>query len=196
MSDPAFKVAKQIEAARILREQIADIAAGDPDFIRDIIEGETDLHESIAALVASISEDEALAAGTKKLEGDLAERRKRMEARADTKRALVASAMDIGELRKIETPAGTVSLKPVPPKLVTTDEAAIPTRFWKQPDPVLDLKALTDELKDRQKAIEYAAGLEDPEERKNAIAVAEALSPPIPGAELSNGSITISIRSK
>lgn len=196
MSDPQFALSKQMEAARILREQIADIAAGDVDFIRDTIEGETKLHEQIAALVASIAEDEALADGVKALVDNLGARKRRFEGRAELKRTLVASAMEIGELKKIETPAGTVSLKPVPPKLVPTEEAEIPSQFWKAGDPTLDRKALGDALKARAAALSDAQKIEDAEERAVAIAAAEAAHPPIPGATLSNGSTTISIRSK
>jgi len=196
MSDPQFALAKQMEAARILRAQITDIAAGDADFIRDTIEGETNLHEQIAALVASIAEDEACADGIKVLQDNLSARKKRFEARAEIKRALVASAMEIGEIRKIEAPGGTVSLKPVPPKLLTPEEAEIPPRFWKTGEPTLDRKALGEALKARTAALAEAQKIEDPEARADAIAAAEAAHPPIPGATLSNGSTTIAIRSK
>lgn len=196
MGDASFALSKQMEAARLLREQIADIAAGDADFIRDTIEGETSLHEQIGALVASIAEDEAVADGIKALLDNLGARKKRLEARADVKRALVACAMEIGELRKIDTPAGTVSLKPVPPKLIPTEESDIPARFWKVGDPILDRRALGDALKARDAALKEAQAIEDQEARALGIAAVEAAHPPIPGATLSNGSLTISIRSK
>ena len=41
----------------------------------------------------------------------------------------------------------TLSLRKVPPKAEIINEAEIPTKFWKQKDPVLDKKALLDELK-------------------------------------------------
>ncbi len=196
MTDAQYALAKQIEAARVLREQIADVAAGDPDFVRDVIEGQTELHEQIGALVASIAEDEALAEGVTRLMGDLADRKRRFQARAEVKRAMVASAMEIGELRKVETPAGTVSLKAVPPKLVATEEAEIPARYWKSGDPTLDRKALGDALKSRAAALADAQKIEGPDERAAALEAVEAMYPPIPGATLSNGSTTISIRSK
>lgn len=196
MADAQFALSKQMEAAKILREQIADIAAGDTDFIRDTIEGETSLHEQISTLVASIAEDEALADGAKRLRDDIDGRRKRIEARADVKRSLVASAMEIGEIKKIETPAGTVSLKPMPPKVIVSEEAEIPSRYWKTGDPTLNRKALGDDLKTRFAALSEAAKIEDPEERVKAVTAADAAHPAIPGATLSNGSTTISIRIK
>lgn len=196
MSDAQFTLSRQMAAAKILREQIADIAAGDTDFIRDVIGGETDLHDQIAALVASIAEDEAVAEGIKCLKDDLDGRKKRIEARAQVKRAMVAGAMEIGKLKKLDTPAGTVSLKPVAPKLIPTEEADIPSRFWKAADPVLDRKALGDALKARAVALSEAEHIEDPEARSAALAAAEAEHPVIPGATLSNASTTIAIRSK
>lgn len=196
MSAAAYALSKQIEAAKILRDQIADIAAGDPEFVRDVIEGETDLHECIAALIASIVEDERLAQSIKSYQEDLQARRKRIEDRADLKRALVTTAMEAGELRKLEAPAGTVSLKPVPPKVIVSEEADIPSRFWKPAAPTLDRKTLGEELKAREMALRELESIEDPEEMEAARAKVGAEHPPIPGATLSNGSMTISIRSK
>lgn len=196
MSEAQYALSKQIEAARILREQIADVAAGDPDFIRDVIEGQTELHEQIGALVASIAEDEALAEGVKRLMDDLGARKKRFEARAEVKRAMVASAMEIGELKSIKTPAATVTVTPVPPKLVPTDESEIPSRYWKSGEPTLDRKALGDALKARAAALADAQKIEDPDVRAAALEAVDVMWPPIPGATLSNGSTTISIRSK
>lgn len=194
MSDPQFALSKQIEVAKILREQITDIAAGDPEFIRDMIEGETDLHECIYTLVASIAEDEVLARSIKEYQDGLTARRKRIEDRADLKRALVATAMEAGELRKLEAPAGTVSLKPVPPKVIVSEEADIPARFWKPADPTLDRKTLGDALKARAAALRELEGIEEPEDREAARSKVDAEHPSIPGATLSNGSMTISIR--
>lgn len=196
MSDPQFSLIKQIEAAKILREQLADLAADDPEFLRDMIEGETSLHEQIAALVAKIAEDEILAKSIKAYRDDLAARQERIEERAEIRRALAAKAMEVGEIKKIEAPAGTVSVRPVPPKVIVSEEADIPSRFWKPSDPKLDRKALGDALKARAAALSEAQEIEDDEERAVAMERARAEFPDIPGATLSNGSTTISIRSK
>lgn len=189
-----FALQMQIEAAKLLREQLADLVAGDPEFVRDMIEGETTLHEQIAALVASEREDRAIAEGTARLMDRLKARKAQVESRADTKRTLITQAMVIGELSAIETPAGRVTLKAVPPACIVTDEADIPTRFWKSPPPVLDKKPLVDALKARAAAFSDAEKIEDPEERAAALAKADAEYPEIPGATLSNGSRTIQIR--
>lgn len=193
MSDPAYILSKQMDAAKILREQIADIAAGDPDFIRDTLEGETNLHEAIGALVLSISEDDELEEGVKRAIDNLKVRKDRFKRRAEMKRALVATAMEIGEIAKIVTPAGTVTAKSVPPKAIVTEESEIPTKFFETPAPVLSLKKLTAALKEREALLEAARANEDAEARREALEAADAALPPIPGASLSNGGRTIQI---
>ena len=158
----------EIEAVAVLRAQITDLAGGDEDFIRDTLEGETDLDGLVGKLVASIGEDEALAAGLKVHRESLAIRVKRFEDRADHKRVLLTKALEIAGRAKIETPAGTVSLRPVAPSLVRGEDADIPTEFWKPQPPKVDARALLAALKDGRI---------------------------IPGASLSNGGQTISIRS-
>lgn len=162
-----YELSREIEAAKVLREQIADLAAVDEDFIRDTIEGETNLHEIIAKLAASEAEDAALLDGIDALIKRLDERKARTKARIETRRALIASGMEIGLIEKLETPAGTISVKNVPPSVHIIEEADIPTRFWKPQAPKLDKKELLAALKAKET---------------------------IPGAQLTNGSRTIQIR--
>lgn len=163
-----MELTREIEAAKILREQIADIAQGDEEFIRDTIEGETNVRELIAALVAHEAEDLAVLEGISDLIKKLRDRCARLEGRINTRRALIASGMEISAIDKLETPAGTVSVKNVPPSVRVIEEADIPPRFWKPQAPKLDKKELLAALKAKEI---------------------------IPGAELSNGSRTIQIRS-
>jgi hypothetical protein len=64
-------------------------------------------------------------------------------------------------------PLCTITRKAVPPKAQITDEAQIPSRFWKRADPTLDKKAILDALKDKEI---------------------------IPGAVLSNGTETVQVK--
>jgi hypothetical protein len=164
----SYALHKQIEAARLLRDDLADLIRDDPDFLTDAIEGETDLFEAIDRLVASIQEDAALIRGIGGVMADLKARKERIESRFDMKRTLIAKAMDLAEIKKRESPAGTVSLKRVPPCAIITDESAIPSRFWKAQAPKLDRAAVSHALRDE--------GIE------------------VPGATLSNGAPTIAIR--
>src|SRR5690606_31317843 len=47
-------------------------------------------------------------------------------------------------------------------KVEIEDESKIPTRFWKQPDPVLSKSALNDEMKAVQSEIDAAQKMEEP----------------------------------
>jgi hypothetical protein len=58
--DPRFALSQELEAKQPLLEQLRALVAEDPDFLTDLIEGETDLLELIAALEGSILDDEAL----------------------------------------------------------------------------------------------------------------------------------------
>jgi len=157
---------REIENAKILREQIIAAAGDDPDFIRDGIEGETGLFEMVDRMVADDGEDKALIEGIKLYEEKVKARRKRIENRVEIRRALLGTALEMAQIKKRETPAGTISLRNVPPSVIVQEEADIPTQFWKPQPPALDKKALLDFLKNGNK---------------------------VPGATLSNGSVTTSI---
>ena len=159
--------ALELEAAQVLRDQIADLADGDEDFIRDSLEGELDLDSLVGKLVASIAEDEALAAGLKDYREAMDARLRRFNGRADDKRSLLLKTLQIAGRPSIETPAGTVSLRPVPPKVIEADASEIPSEVWAPSPPTRDRKALLEALK---------AGRT------------------VPGASLSNGGQTVSIR--
>lgn len=157
----------QMAAVRIIREQVVALAGDDPDFIRDAIEGETSINEIIAALAEADGEDDAILEGIAAYQKKLAERKSRIESRKDVRRALIGSAMELAELKKLETPAATISLKAVPPKAIITDESQIPSDYFETPPPKLN---------------------------KTAVAAALKEGRDIPGATLSNGSTTIAIR--
>lgn len=158
---------KEIAAARIVRDHVAQLAGDDPDFIRDAIEGETSLIEIVAALAAADGEDDAIIEGINIYQKKLTDRKNRIESRQDIRRALIASAMDLAELKKLETPAGTISLKAVAPKAIVNDESAIPSEYFETPPPKLNKTALTAALKEGRDIL---------------------------GATLSNGGSTIQIR--
>ena len=172
--DPAAKTAASIEAARLLRENLAAAMGDDPhiaDLTRDMIEGETSLHEDIATLIKTSGEMDASIDALKAYENTLATRRERFTKARETIRTLIAQAVEMAGVDTLETAYGVVSLKALGQKLVVTDESVIPLEFWKRPDPVLDRKALTDAVK----------ALADDAE-------------PLPGVTLSNGGTTIQIR--
>ena len=158
---------REIEAAKLLTAQIAALSGDDPDFIRDTIEGETNLHEIMSALVADEAQDKAQIEGIDILLNKLEDRKKRFKARIEMRRSLLGLGMEVAGLPKLETPAGTISLAKVPPSVITQDESLIPSEFWAAQPPKLDRKALAEALKGGKQ---------------------------IPGATLSNGGQTVKIR--
>ncbi len=138
----------------------------DPEALLMIAEGETDLIEAIDLLLRGDLEDKALLAGLEAVCGDLNARHARLEARTELRRALLEQALMLLECKSLERPLATVSLVARPPALLVTDEAQIPTRFFVA-KPSLDRRAL-----------------------KAALEQGEAL----PGAALSNGVLTLTIR--
>ena len=75
--------------------------------------------------------------------------------------------MQAAQLRKAELPEATISIRAVPPSAIVTDEAALPEWAWRVKKEI-DKTA----IKDRLKAGEF-----------------------VPGAEMTNGSETLSVRS-
>jgi hypothetical protein len=65
MNDPRIALSQELEAKQTLLDQLRALAAEDPDFLTDLVEGETNLLELIAALDASIVDDEILVDGAK-----------------------------------------------------------------------------------------------------------------------------------
>jgi hypothetical protein len=63
--DPSFALTQECEAKQTLLDQLRALTTNDPDFFTDILEGETNLLELIAALDASIVDDEILVDGAK-----------------------------------------------------------------------------------------------------------------------------------
>lgn len=142
------RVQRELEAAKVLREQIAELAAGDEDFIRDTLEGETDLPAIVRMLLAGIGEDEAMAEGIDAYAKELAGRKERLASRAKLKRSLICSALEIAGRKTMETDVGTVTLSAVKPKAIVTEEADIPAEFFKPQPPKLDQSALSAALRE------------------------------------------------
>lgn len=157
----------ETEAAKTLIAHLHDLRADDEDTVRDSIEGETNLHEAIADAVRQIGEDEAAIASLTDYIAALSARKDRLKERVETTREAIAVSMGLAHLKTMETPYGTVTLRRTPQSLVVVDETAIPYEYWKPQPPKLDRSGLLKALKEKRT---------------------------IPGAELSNGGETISVR--
>jgi hypothetical protein len=159
--DPIFVLA-QIELLRLRYPQIWD----DDDTLAIALEGETDLHEVLAAIVARICDAEEYAEADNRLINALKERRDRFNHRYEAMRTLALKLMDAAGVRKVVLPQKTLSIRAGTPKVIITDELALPpncVRIKREPDKVM-IRELIDQ------------------------------GVPVAGAELSNSEPVLSIR--
>ena len=101
--------------------------------------------------------------------GDMQTRLSRIEDRVEKKRATITSVMEKADLKKLEQPDFTASLRAVPPGLLVSDEKLIPEDYWKPQPAKLDKRGLL-------AALNGGAS--------------------VPGVGLGNGGTTLSVRSK
>ncbi len=185
---------KELKAAELVREQVRDLAGDDLALIRDCVEGQMSLFEILSAMAESDGEDAALVESVAVYIKKLQDRKKRIEDRSEIRRALMATALDVAELPRLATAAGTITRKALPPKAIVVEEADIPTRFYTPQAPKLDRTALLGALKARAAAIAEISAAPGSPGYKEELALIDLEQPPIPGATLSNGGTTIQIR--
>jgi len=147
---------------RAIRDRIrAEDPQIDEQTLADTVEGVTDLHEIITAIVRSALADEALATGLKGRIADMQERLDRLQDRASKRRQVAKDVMIDLDLKKITAPDFSVSIRAGLPSLMVIDEAAVPSIYWQPGAPRLKRQDLLTELKDGA-AIEGVA-LSNPE---------------------------------
>ena len=163
--DPTF-VRAQIELLRVTHPDIWD--EGDEQLLADMLEAETGLHEFLTVVVHRMLEADAFAAAVGQHISDITARRDRFRQRQDAMRALAFKLMQAAEVRKLELIPATLSIRAGQPRVIVTDEDALPencVRIKREPDKHLIKSYLT-------------AGQE------------------VPGAELSNSEPSLAVRVK
>ncbi len=134
---------------RTLRDRIrADDPTIDEQTLADTVEGLTDLHEIVTAIIRSALADEALATGLKGRIADMQGRLERLQDRASKRRQIAKDVMVELDLKKITAPDFSVSIRPGMPALQVLDEAAVPSIYWQPSAPRLKRQELLSELKD------------------------------------------------
>lgn len=142
--------------------------ADDPVALTDTLDGLTSLSDTLADFIRAAMDDDALAEALSSRMKDMAERKSRLQARADKRRAIALALMSAVEMPRVEMPEFTASPRMSPPKVVVTEEALLPDAFvrvTKAPDKVALREAL-------------------------------ARGENIPGAMLGNGHLSLSVRTK
>ncbi len=166
-SGVSYELTTETAKARAILENMRDLLGDDADLMATTLEGETEIKEAISRAIGRILELNGMMDGIVNMIASLKDRGERLEKQRDNLRALVGVAMETANLKRIETPLATASLRVVAPKAEIIDESAIPAKFWKPQEPRLDKKAVLDALKDKQA---------------------------VPGATLGNGGMTVSLK--
>lgn len=168
MSNPIQDIRREVKEWIQLEDQLRKFE-DDPQTLLDTLEGETELHEALLLVADRIVGLQSQATGVKARIEDLTGRKDRLEKSAETLRTVILQAMDTAGLKTIPGACVTLSLRQTGPKLIVSDEAAIPADYWVTQPPKLDKKTLLAALNDKKV---------------------------VPGSELSNGGISLTMRTK
>ena len=167
---PDIALGLEVSKYQLLKERLlTDYADVDEETVRDTLEGITDLHEMIAAIIRSALVDEALQAGLRTRIEDMRQRLTRLDERGAKKRQLALETMCEVGLKKLEQPDFTASARAGVPSLIIMSEGLVPETYWVPQPPKLDRQALLTDLK---------RGAE------------------VPGTQLSNPRPTLAVRTK
>jgi hypothetical protein len=147
---------------RALRDRIrAQDPQIDEQTLADTVEGLTDVHEILQAIIRAALADEALARGLKCRISDMQGRLDRLQDRAAKRRQIAKDVMVELDLKKLNAPDFTASLRPGMPALVVLNEDAVPSIYWQPGEPRLKRQELAVDLK--QGAEVAGATLSNPE---------------------------------
>lgn len=135
-----------------------------------IAESETNLLEAIDNLVRWDLIDAGLISGLKETIAAIQARKARFEVRKIARRALIEQAMTILQQKTLRRPAATLTLADRAPAVVIDNEEEIPAQFF---DEKTELVLAKDRIREALEANQE-----------------------VPGAHMSNGSVTLTVRTR
>src|SRR5262245_63619334 len=148
---------------RAIRDRIrAEESQIDEQTLADTVEGLTDLHEIIAAIVRATLADEALATGLKGRIAEMQDRLERLQDCAAKRRKIAKEVMVELGLKKITAPDFTVSIRPGMPSLLVLNEDVVSSIYWQPVEPRLKRQELLTELKNGSEIEGVALSNPDP----------------------------------
>ena len=164
-------LAMEMSKFRLLKERLMQIYFLDDDeeTLADTLEGITNLHEMLSAIIRSALMDESLQEGLRSRLEEMKQRLARFEERGTKKRQVALEVMTEIGLKKLEQPDFTASTRSGSPSLVVVAEEIIPEAFWVPQPAKLDRQSLLAELRRGRD---------------------------IPGAQLGNPKPTLAVRTK
>lgn len=141
-----------LEFAAIHYQSIRErIKAREPDIdeqtLADTVEGLTALPDIIEAIIRSALVDEALSKGLKCRIAEMQDRLARLQDRASKRRAIAKDVMVDVDLKKINAPDFTASVRPGLPALLILNEEEVPPTYWQPSEPHLNRQELARHLK-------------------------------------------------
>jgi hypothetical protein len=137
--DPTF-VRAQIALLRVTHPNIWD--EGDDQLIADMLEGSTDLHEFLAAVVRRMVEATAFAAGIEAMIDQMKARRDRFNQRTEAMRGLALSIITAAQIKRLELPEATLSVVKPRERVVVANDADVPATYCHPPVVKPDLKKI------------------------------------------------------
>ena len=108
----------------------------------DTVEGLTDVHDILMAIIRSALLDEALARGLKCRVSDMEGRLQRLQDRAAKRRAIAKAAMVDLDIKKLTAPDFTPLSARACPALMVLNEDAVPSIYWAPGEPKLKRQLL------------------------------------------------------
>ena len=144
MNDLSFATIRYAAIRDRIRAQDPQI---DEQTLADTVEGLTDLHEIVQAVIRAALSDEALVLGLKCRISDMQGRLDRLQDRASKRRQIARDVMVELDLKKLNAPDFTASIREGIPSLMVINEDAVPSIYWQPSEPRLNRQELAYELK-------------------------------------------------